>query len=389
MQAIPLRWRILICLFLARTALGFQFQVVGSVSNQMSASLGFSYTEIGTLIGFFILPGLILAFPAGWLGRWFQDRTSNTAGLLLMAAGGVLAALSASFYGIAGGRLLMGVGFVICSVYFTKKVVDWFSGHELATAMSLLVISWPGGIALSQLSHSWMAEAHGWPLAMWSTVSSCLFSALLIWLVYRAPPNAPGSAAAKPVEWGLERKEWWLIGISAFAWGVFNAGYIVFLSFAAQSLVTPDQTILAATALVSIASWIAMVAIPAGGIIADRTKRPDLVVYFAMGLGILSMVTLPMAGWAIPSALLFGAAGIMPAGVLVAMTGRAVAPERRAFGMGVYYIGYFFFCTVSPIMAGWLFDQTGDARDPLLLAMALFALTAISYRAFDVAERRL
>lgn len=389
MRAIPLRWRILVCLFLARTALGFQFQVIGSVSTPMSASLGISFTEIGSLIGFFILPGLVLAFPAGWLGRWFHDRTSNAAGLLLMAAGGVVAALSDSFYGIAAGRLVMGVGFVICSVYFTKKVVDWFSGHELATAMSILVISWPGGIALSQLSHSWMAEVYGWPLAMWSTVALCLFSMLLIWLVYRTPPGASGASAALPAEWGLKRKEWWLIAISALCWGVFNAGYIVFLSFAAQSLVSPSQTILAATALVSIASWTAMAAIPAGGIIADRTKRPDLVVYVAMGLGILSMVTLPLPGLAIPSAILFGAAGIMPAGVLVAMTGRAVAPERRAFGMGVYYIGYFFFCTVSPIMAGWLFDQTGDARDPLLLAMALFALAAASYRAFDVAERRL
>jgi MFS family permease len=101
------------------------------------------------------------------------------------------------------------------------------------------------------------------------------------------------------------------------------------------------------------------------------------------------MITLPLADLAIPSAIVFGLFGIMPAGVLVAMIGRAVAAERRAFGMGVYYIGYFFFCTVSPIMAGWLFDQTGDARDPLLLAMALFALTAASYWAFEVAEKRL
>ena len=389
MSRIDRRWIILICLFLSRTAMGFQFQVIGSASDQMSGNLGLSYTEIGTLIGFFILPGLVLAFPAGWLGRWFQDKVSTAAGLIFMAAGGVLAANADGFYGIAAGRLLMGVGFVVCSVYFTKMVVDWFSGHELATAMSILVISWPGGIALSQLSHSWMAEAYGWQFAIWSTVAVCMSSTVLVLLAYRAPTARHGSAGSARVEWGLQRKEWWLIGLSAFAWGVFNAGYIVFLSFAAQSLVSPTQTILAATALVSIASWTAMLAIPAGGIIADRFKRPDLVVYTAMGLGIGSMITLPLADLAIPSAIVFGLFGIMPAGVLVAMIGRAVAAERRAFGMGVYYIGYFFFCTVSPIMAGWLFDQTGDARDPLLLAMALFALTAASYWAFEVAEKRL
>jgi predicted MFS family arabinose efflux permease len=131
LSRIDRRWIILICLFLSRTAMGFQFQVIGSASDQMSGNLGLSYTEIGTLIGFFILPGLVLAFPAGWLGRWFQDKVSTAAGLIFMAAGGVLAANADGFYGIAAGRLLMGVGFVVCSVYFTKMVVDWFSGHEL------------------------------------------------------------------------------------------------------------------------------------------------------------------------------------------------------------------------------------------------------------------
>ena len=368
--------------------MGFQFQAISSVSDQMTGELGLSYTEIGTLIGFFILPGVVLAFPAGWMGRWLADSTSTILGLLFMAAGGAIAASAEGFDGIAAGRLVMGIGFVICSVYFTKIVVDWFSGRELATALSILVISWPGGIALSQVSHSWMAETLGWPIAIWSTTGLCAVSIALILAIYRAPPSQGPGGAAPLVEWGLKRKEWWLIGVSAISWGVFNAGYIVFLSFAAQSLVTDERSILAATALVSIGSWTAMAAIPAGGIVADWSKRPDLVVYTAMGLGIVSMITLPMDGLAIPSAIIFGAAGIMPAGVLVAMTGRAVAPERRAFGMGVYYIGYFFFCTVSPIVAGWLFDQTGDARDPLLLAMGLFAATAATYWAFDVVERR-
>ena len=369
--------------------MGFQFQSIGSVSDQMSDGLGLSYTEIGTLIGFFILPGLVLSFPAGWMGRWMPDHRSTMLGLAFMAAGGIAAASASGFYGIAAGRLLMGVGFVICSVYFTKMVVDWFSGRELATALSILVISWPGGIALSQLTHGWMADAHGWPVAIGSTTLVCLISIALILFVYRPPESMQTDGGPPAVEWGLKRKEWWLIGLSAVCWGVFNAGYIVFLSFAAQSLVSDSRSILAATALVSIASWTAMAAIPSGGIVSDRFGRPDLVVYTAMGLGIVSMITLPVAGLAIPSVIIFGAFGIMPAGVLVAMTGRAVAPERRAFGMGVYYIGYFFFCTVSPIIAGWLFDQTGDARDPLLFAMALFAATAATYWAFDLVDKRL
>ena len=64
------RWAILFLLFISRLGVGFQFQSISSVGDHLSSELGFSQTEIGALIGFFIFPGIILAFPSGWLGRW-------------------------------------------------------------------------------------------------------------------------------------------------------------------------------------------------------------------------------------------------------------------------------------------------------------------------------
>ena len=49
------RWLILAMLFACRTGLGFQFQTLGSVSDSLVSQLGFSYAEIGTLIGLFML----------------------------------------------------------------------------------------------------------------------------------------------------------------------------------------------------------------------------------------------------------------------------------------------------------------------------------------------
>jgi len=42
------RWWILALIFFTRTALGFQFQTLGSVAPNLTAELGFSYAEIGT-----------------------------------------------------------------------------------------------------------------------------------------------------------------------------------------------------------------------------------------------------------------------------------------------------------------------------------------------------
>jgi len=74
-------------LFAARIGLGFQFQTLGSVSSELVIELGLNYTEIGSLIGLFMVPGLFLAIPAGIAGRFITDRFIVGLGLLALGAG--------------------------------------------------------------------------------------------------------------------------------------------------------------------------------------------------------------------------------------------------------------------------------------------------------------
>ena len=68
------RWIILGVLFAARAATGFQFQSIGSATNFLMADLAIGYAEIGMLLGAYLLPGVIVAFPAGLLGRRSAKR---------------------------------------------------------------------------------------------------------------------------------------------------------------------------------------------------------------------------------------------------------------------------------------------------------------------------
>lgn len=74
MDSANARWHILLLLFVARVGLGFQFQTVGSVSESIVSDLGFDYTDIGTLIGIFMVPGAFLAMATGYAGRYLSDR---------------------------------------------------------------------------------------------------------------------------------------------------------------------------------------------------------------------------------------------------------------------------------------------------------------------------
>src|SRR4051812_34767937 len=133
------RWRMLAVLFLARTALGFQFQTIASAAPFLRERFGVGFTEIGTLIGLYMLPGIVLALPGGFLARRFGDRSLCCAGLALMALGGGIIGLSESFGAVVAGRVISGTGSVFLGLTVTKMVTDWFAGREIVTAMSVLL----------------------------------------------------------------------------------------------------------------------------------------------------------------------------------------------------------------------------------------------------------
>jgi predicted MFS family arabinose efflux permease len=115
------------------------------------------------------LPGLILSLPAGYVGRFASDRAVVCFGLGCLALGGVLVALGTGFAMAATGRLMCGAGFVFSTVFFSKMIVDWFGGKEIATAMGVLVMSWPLGIAVGQIAHGWLAKTFNWQMAFWAS----------------------------------------------------------------------------------------------------------------------------------------------------------------------------------------------------------------------------
>ena len=89
-----LRWKILILLVIVRVGLGFQFQTLASVSDQLVAEFSVDYTTIGTMIGLFMFAGPFLALPVGWVGRFVSDRHLSSFGMALLAAGGFIAAFA-------------------------------------------------------------------------------------------------------------------------------------------------------------------------------------------------------------------------------------------------------------------------------------------------------
>ena len=229
------RWSILALLFTSRIGLGFQFQTLGSVSSELVTELGLNYTEIGGLIGLFMLPGLFLAIPAGFAGRFVSDRFIVGLGLLILGIGGGLAAAAQSYEMLAAARLICGVGFLFSTIFFAKIVADLFSGKELATAMGAFVMSWPCGVALGQVGHGWLAVNIDWRSAFIVASAYCVIGAVLVMVFCREVPGAVRQTGG--LQFSLNRHEFFLTVIAGLVWGFFNAGYVVYLSFAPDVLI--------------------------------------------------------------------------------------------------------------------------------------------------------
>lgn len=387
MKRISNRWVILAVLFIGRVGLGFQFQTLGSVSEHLVDIFFFSYAEIGMLIGAFLLPGVVLALPSGVAGRYVRDRLIVTTGLMFLALGGIVAVIATNFNIFGLARIICGIGFVLTTIFITKMVADWFDGKELATAMSVIVMSWPFGIAIGQVGHVWLAALFDWRVAFLAASLYCCLGAVGIFSVYRAPINK--NQAPPRAQLGLPPNQLTLTLLSSLVWAFFNAGYIVYLSFGVSVLVNGGYEPARAAATISLASWVMLFSGAICGQISDRFKRPDLILYVCLTGGIVALVLLPWTEFAVGLSLLFGLIGMAPAGIIMALTAESMTPHRRAFGIGVFFSSYFVITTPAPGIAGWLYDETGIAYWPIMFAAALFLLVGIANAVFRHSQARL
>lgn len=372
------RWVVLIALTLARTTMGLQFQSIAAVGPILVETLSLSYAALGTLIGLYLLPGMGVALPGGWLGQRFGDKRIVVFGLALMTAGGALLAASESYTLMIAGRIVSGAGAVLLNVLVTKMVTDWFAGREIVSAMGVLLSSWPFGIALALVMLTPLGESWGWAGAVAATSVLSAVALLLVAALYAPPPGTP--APRTKLQFELTRFELSGALLAGLVWTSYNVAFIIVLSFGPEYLTTRGMGVAAAAGVTSLASWLIIPALPLGGWFAERVGRPNVTMA-------LCFVAVALVIWLIPMAsaplILFAALGLIfgpPGGLIMALPSEIMQPHNRAVGMGIYFTCYYVGMGVCPALAGLARDLTGHPAAPLYFAgaMSIVALGALA-----------
>ncbi|MFP6770916.1 MAG: MFS transporter [Alphaproteobacteria bacterium] len=369
------RWAILALLIVVRLVMGYQFQAVASMTPFMVADLGLDYAQIGTLVGFYMLPGIIISLPGALFGRRYTDLTMVLFGVAVMALGGVVSGLADSFAMLAFGRLIGGVGAVLQSLFMLKMVAEWFDQKSVTTAMAILLSGWPVGVALALTTMAPMAAQWGWQVVMYISALSCLMALISVWLGYRPPPG--GQAPSRSgIGFHMPRRELGLICYIGVVWAFYNLSYFSFLSFGPAMLIERGMDAATAGAAISLSSWAALPALPLGGYLADRTGRPGLVLTICCIIAAMAAAALPLVDQPFILSAMIGLFAAAPAGIIMGRAILTMSPANRTLGNAILYTFFYGGMGLAPGLVGWSADISGTAATPIFLSAAILALTA-------------
>jgi MFS family permease len=352
------RWAILAILFAVRATMAFQFQSVAAVAPLLGGEFGVGLADIGILIGLYFAPGVVLSLPGGAIGQRLGDKTTALGALLLMMTGGLIMAFSTSWSGQIAGRLIAGTGGVLMNVQMTKMLTDWFAGREIASAMGIFVNSWPAGVAVSLLALPVIGTTYGVAAVHLSVTALIGCGLVLLAIAYRPPDTAVTSTTTTL---RLDRNAVIAVIAAGLIWGLFNVGIAVIFSFGPSMLVERGWSLSAAGSATSIVLWLAVVSVPMGGLLADRTNRPQTILVGGCIVFAVLMIALPRSGALIPTIVALGLICGQPAGPIMSLPARVLQPATRAIGMGLFYTMYYAAMMLGPVIGGACAKWTGSA----------------------------
>lgn len=384
---LPGRWMVLWMLVVVRVAMGYQFQAAASAAPWLIAEFGIDYATVGSLVGFYTLPGILFALPGGFIARRIGEKNLLLFGLALMTAGGGVSAIGGDFAWVMGGRLVAAFGVVFLFVVMTKAVGDWFQGGERFLAMALFLNGWPVGIAIALIAQPALGAGLAWHWIFLTSGALAAVALLTMAATFRHPPGHHEAAAAGGSQ-RLGRHAAALVVISGIAWSTINSGHIIVISFAPSFLAARGLGPVEAGAVVSLNMWAAIAGVVLGGWYTGRYRGPVTFTCITLLLGAATVALFALDTHYTLWLTLSGFVVLMGAGVQAALPLEALGAGNRALGLGLFYALWFLGFALLPSAGGWTRDVTGDPAAPILLGAGLIALTAPLLMLFRLLQRR-
>ncbi len=333
---------------------------------------------IGLALGAYGFSQAILQIPFGLLSDRIGRKPVIVGGLLLFAAGSLVAANAESIYGVIVGRLMQGSGAIASTLM--ALVSDLTSERNRSKAMAAIGASIGVSFAISLVLGPMLSSYGGVAGIFWATA---ILAALGLGIVFFAVPAAPQvlytsrEVRAVPELLGAAFRDKTLLRLNS---GIFILHFVLMANFLVVPLLLRDVVGLApadhwqAYLPLMFFSFVAMLPLMVMAEKKHKVKQVFLIAVALMGLSLWLLAGLFDESLHLLGLLFvfFVAFNLLEA-MLPSLVSKSAAAGFRGTAMGVYSSSQFFGAFAGGVAGGFLV-QYGGVEMLLLTSAALVGL---------------
>ncbi len=376
------RWIVLFSCFLAFVAYAFVFQSMPPLLSDAAAEFNISEAQAGLLMSLAVIPGIILALPAGFAVNRYGFRFLGSVSTLSVAAGSLITALADSFSLALLGRFVLGIGGAFIVVGTPALISQWFDKKDLGKAMGFFATNMPVATILAFPVSTVLAQSYNdWHYPFYVGTLLAVIIAFAFALIAREGPLRAErtQAGVTGIKLALGNSEVWK---ASLVWMFFNGAAIAYLSWAKVLFESyKGLPSLEASVFASVLMYAAVFFVPIFGWASDKTAKRKL---FLVGGSIAMAVVLVLTSYAsgvtlLASVIVLGITAAIVPPVVMTIPSQNLPPGLSGTGFGIVTLCQNVGIAFAAPYAGYLIQATGD------ITATFFGISLLSLAAAAVA----
>jgi len=358
---------ILIMAYLAAFVYGMVLQSIPPVLTAIIRDLHLSHTQGGLLMSLFALPGVFFSLPGGMLADIHGPKRVGIASLLLMLAGTIMVGNASSFYPLAFGRFLAGIGGTSMVIIGAQALSQAFiNDKHMGIAMGIFNTGVPSGTIFAHIVFSRLVLIWDWRLTVFIAAFFCLTLILLFWR-YLEPAEID---AAEKGETSLPRLDFlegfknriylsiWLLSVS---WMLYIAAKMALFTFAPDYFITIGYDVTVAGLLTGVFAMGSLIVSPITGVLLGKSKKAEtFLILVGAVMAALFMLMVTAEGGHIYIAVVIGLfAALFPVSTFY-LVPMFLPVEKLGLGYGILRICENAGILLGPLFVGLIYDISGS-----------------------------
>lgn len=371
------RWVILAVCLISCGIYYFSLQSIPPLLPKIQSSFNIGSGTAGLLISFTVIPGLLMALPAGFLINKYHFQTMGFLAMVCVSIGSFVFAVSPNFVSAACGAVIMGLGSCFLTIGTAALISQCFERKELGLAMGIYSIIFPLATVIAFIISPFIQQSLGLQSPFYlSTIGSIICGAFFLLLIRNTKVIVRSQASKGSTFEEVKKNAAWKVGL---IWLLYNMASAAFVTWAPTLLFTyKSLNLVSASSISSLYMVATMFLIPIYGWASDKyRKRKNILIAGLIGMSCTVPLLIYLNGvLLIPAVILVGVfASAVPAQALALMA-EALPPEKSGVGFGLMSFCNRTATVIAAPLVGFLLDATQSMAQSFVCISAFAVLSA-------------